>query len=471
MCSNFPGLLVWYTLVGFLLLPREGGLGRDFSLTMHQVRGSLNDGGGGGGGGSVHGHGHGSTHTGIVGTSNGPSGSATKTPMIRMNSRLGATHPARSKTLSGFGGVGISPTAININSGGAGAVPGGVRGHNITGGDGGSGGGIGGGVRGRGGGVMKSRTMDLSHHFSSTSPAATSTTTAETHEVRVTSRSLSPPPLQQSNQHHQQHQRPGTIRQRTWSVGEKAASQEHSDEDEPWAPTRPGGDRRNHGGEERGDEGDGGGKGMGSLPPLSPRSAAAEADRHHNGGGQPGGNRSSRNERHRVSRGSDSSHSPLKSLGSSGRACGGDGACGDGRDRDHHYLHHYQHHREEGKSPRDSGGDGGGDSPRYSPSMSPSGSPPGSSSRAGLREQRDGNWQGWGGSWEGKERDDDDDDRLLPSPRGSFPRERGRGGAGGRGGDGEEEDGRVHGRQSPASPLTARKSSSEGFKLPQSPSG
>lgn len=318
---------------------------------------------------------------------------------------------------------------------------------------------------------MKSRTIDLSYHFSSLSPAATSTTTAETQGAKAKSRSLSPPPLQQSNQH--QDQRPGTIRQRTWSVSEATASREEQrNEGEAWARATPGGDTHNHGSKERGHEGDGTCKGTGCLPLLSPRSTAVGADRQCSGGGQ-GGNRSGRNKRHDVSCGSDSSLFPPQSLGSNERAHGGDGAGGGERDRDRHH----RGHREEGKSSRESGGGGGDDggvgsgSPRYSASMSPSGSHPSSSGRAGWGEQRGGSWQGWGGSWEGKERDEKDDHRLPPSPRGSFPRDKNRGNAEGRGGDGKEEDGGSSGRQSPSSSSRARKSSSEGFKLPQSPSG
>lgn len=396
-----------------------GGRGRDFTLTMHSVRGSPNI------GGVFHGH-------------TSPA-AAKKEPMIRMNSRLGATHPARSKTLSGLGGLGGSSATINMISGGAAAVPGGGGGgHAGIGGGGGTGGGGGGGggIRGRGG-IPKSRTMDLSNHLSSAPNAA-----AGVLGVRPTSRSLSPPPFQHHGQH--QHQRPGTIRQRTWSVSEAEASLQSENDGEGW----------------RTEGGDGARKGTGSLPPLSPRSAA-EANRHRDARDQGSSSRTgSRHERHRASRDSNPCHRPRQSIGSSGRERGdvGGDSC---RDRDHR-------NREEEKSPRqsaDDGGDGGGDTPRY---------PSPSSFRGGKAEQDEQrhSWQGWGGSWEGKERDEEDGHRLPPSPRGSSPRERvpRSGVRDSSGDDGEDESGSVHGHRGSSSPSRPQKSSSEGFKLPQSPS-
>ncbi|CBN75286.1 Serine/threonine protein kinase [Ectocarpus siliculosus] len=428
----------------------RGGRGRDFTLTMHPVRGSPNGGSahpGGGGGGGVGG--------------GGGDGGTTK-PMIRMNSRLGATHPARCKTLSGLGGV--SSTTINITSGGAAAVPGGGGG-SITGGagSGGSGGGGGGGIRSRTG-VMKSRTMDLSHHLSR--PAAT----AGEQRSQAPSRSVSPPPLQHHGQH--EHRRRGTVRQRTWSASEAAAAaaQQQSDEDETWGQGAPEGDRRDHGEgrDQEGRDGDGGGgggggdghpgeeKGTGILPSLSPRSAA-DTDPYRNDGSHGSGSRPAR-----------------PRTGSSPR---GDGS---GRHRDNH------HQREERKSPRESGsGSGSDNSPRYQPSMRPTTSPPStagggnSRSRGGWSEGR-GSWQGWGGSWDGKEGEDEDDRNRRDSghllPRSSCSpllQEKQRDSAGGSGADrrdGEHENDVSYGHQGPSSPSRLRKSSSEGFKLPQSPS-
>lgn len=316
---------------------------------------------------------------------------------------------------------------------------GGTGGHGTGGGSG-----SGGGIRGRGG-ALKSRTMDLSNHLSS-APSAV----AGPWGVRPTSRSLSPPPLQHHGQH--QHQRPGAIRQRTWSVSEPDALEQPDTDSEEWRTATPEGDRQSHtdGG---GLEGDGAGNGTGSLPPLS-SSSAAEANHHRDAGRLGSSSSSSRHERHRVSRDSEPCHSPHQSIGSSSRERGDAGG-----DRDHPQ-------REEGKSPRESGGGGGGDSPRYpSPSSLKGGT-------AEHDEQRR-SWHGWGGSWEGKERDEEDGYRLPPSPRGSLPRET----AVSRGSirdsgedDGEDEGGLVHGHMGPSSPPRPQKCSSQGFKLPQSPS-
>eukprot|EP00903_Cladosiphon_okamuranus_P011393 g10736.t1 len=421
----------------------RGGRGRDFTLTVQPIRGSPSSGGG------VHVH-----------TSSQTMTAAKKEPMIRMNSRLGATHPARSKTLSGLGGLGGSSATINMISGGPAAIPGGGGGGTVgtgTGGTGGhgtgggGGGGSGGGIRGRGG-VLKSRTMDLSNHLSAPSSSA-----AGAPGMRSTSRSTSPPPLQQHRGQHQQHQRPGTIRQRTWSVSEGEASGQPDTDGEEWRTATPEGGRRNHtdGG---GLEGAGwAGKGTGSLPPLSPRSAA-EANRHRDAQGQGNNSEGSSRHEHRVSGDSEPGHSPRHSIGNSSRQRGGGGDSY--RDRDHRQ-------REEGKSPRESGGGGGGggDSPRYpSPSSLKGG-------RAENEEQHR-SWHGWGGSWEGKEQDEGDGCRLPASPRGSLPRERvSRDSLRDSVEGGEDEGGSVLGhRGSSPSPSRPQKSSSEGFKLPQSPS-
>ena len=429
-----------------------GGRGRDFTLTMNPVRRSPNSGGGGGGGI----HGHASSPQAVA--------AAKKEPMIRMNSRLGATHPARSKTLSGLGGLGGSSVTINMISGGAAAAPGGGGGGSVGGGSGGStGGGSGGAIRGRGGGALKSRTMDLSNHLSSAASPSAAAAVGGAPGVRPTSRSLSPPPLQHRGQQHQhQHQRPGgTVSHRTWSVSDPEASAQPDTDGEEWRTATPEGGRRSHNeGEGDGVEEGGAGKGTGSLPPLSPRSAA-EVNHHRDAGGWGGGSRSSsRDGRHRVSRDSDSYHnSPRQSIRSSSRErADGGGGC---RDRDHH-------HREEGKSPRESRGGGGGGSGGDSPRC-----PSPSSLKAGraAHEEQCGSWHGWGGSWEGKERDDEDNYRLPPSPRGSLPRERmPRGSVLDSGEDGEDEGGSGHGHRGSPSPSRPQKSSSEAFKLPQSPS-
>lgn len=370
-----------------------------------------------------------------------------------MNSRLGLTHPARSKTTV----VGIGLTAIAVS---------GLSPTNNGGTASGSSGGTGadGNLKP---GVMKSRTIDLSSHLSpAVSPSSSSSLTISTH------RSLSPQLKRSTDGGGGSGGRENLTRQRSWQSGVSGIMNESSlasrGGEGAWGVTaareargaessagssgrggRSGSAGTNRGRDSRGS--DSGGGGIGSLPPLSLTSREVERER----------DRRYERDRDRGGTGSDKL-SPREGVGSSG---GGDGGGGGDRrgDRDGHCDD------EERKSPKTSTGTRGENAGPSSLFSSSNGSPRSSrrlwsahrsiSSSTGIHTVDGGTpsrgWnqrreRGGGGSGDGGDDDDQcvDQQHRFPSPRGCVPRDAGKDGDGGlgagqrEGGNGADDQGR-----------------------------
>lgn len=312
----------------------EGGYGRDFSASlMNPARGPRH-----------------------------PARSASPgEAMIRTSSRLGLTHPARSKTISSLGlaGNNLNPITAPGASGGAGGTGGaGTTGWAVckspmTGEP--KGGGV---VVKKAPGVTKSRTLDLTHHLQRSS--------TESREASPGSRSR----LEQRG--------PDMIRQKRQYSGGGESDEDRLDQEKKGFLKPPTVDARCSAGS--GNNVEDGGRiirislASSTLPPLSPK-AASEA----------------KSER---DRGYDEKQKKRESdpLTPCGRSLKG----------------------EEQKSPRGSGGL----SPIRSPSRSGSAKP-----RAASPGTTDGTWAGWNQSRERDVEDDDGTSvRLPPSTRGSLAR-------------------------------------------------
>lgn len=308
-----------------------------------------------------------------------------------MNSRLGLVHPAR-KTISGFGVASGLPSPVMGSSGvGAGGI--GNATASSTGG-----GGVGGGGGTRIPGVFKSRTIDLSHHLLPSSAASPrGLPRASPH---ASPQSLSPT----------QHQRAGTVRQRSWQSGGRNSVDRSPREQDHGRHVKANYDEINEG---TGDD---------SLPPLSPRSSV-EAD-HERGSG------------HYRNRGGRTP-TPGKSSGSS-------------NDLERNEFDKNRDGRiEKRKNVRASSGSSICSSQRNSGSSRPSTSPPETAEerkRAGSDSA--GGWGGWADCERAKETVRNDNNRLPTSPRDALPKEILRGAS-----DSEEGLGKIKRPSSPRSIL------------------